>query len=140
MAHFIGKLEGARGPASRLGHKGSGLRVVAASWNGAVKTTLYHNDRDGKDYAIVALIPWHGKGVSRILYEGPVDAPDPSATSLSAASTRDPGVNHYDQQADERDAEKEHEAGGVGFIASVPDRGVIYVDRDPVSTDKQGDR
>ncbi len=140
MAHFYGELNGARGPASRLGTKGSGLKVVAASWQGAVKTTLYHNSRDGKDYAIVALIPWHGKGVSRILYEGPVDAPAPDATSLSAASTRDPGVNHYDQQAERHDNEKLHEQGDIGFMVSIPDRGVVHVDRDPVSTDRQGDR
>lgn len=78
MAHFIGHVDGARGPASRLGTKNSGMKVVAASWKGAVKTTLYHDGATGKDYATVALIPWHGKGVSRILYDGPVDQPIPT--------------------------------------------------------------
>lgn len=129
MAHFYGELNGARGPASRLGTKGSGLKVVAASWQGAVKTTLYHNSRDGKDYALVMLVPWRGKGVSRVLYEGPVDGPVEQE------------AEHIEQQAERHDNEKRHEEGGdIGFMVSVPDRGVIHVDRDPVSTDKQGDR
>lgn len=74
MAHFYGTLQGARGEASRLGHKSSGLQTVAASWNGAVRVSLEH--RDGKDYATVELRPWHGRGTSRVLYDGPVDGGD----------------------------------------------------------------
>jgi hypothetical protein len=70
MAHFLGALRGARGPASRLGTKSSGLTVTAASWQGAVETDLY--ERDGIDFARVALKPWHGSGTSKVLYDGPV--------------------------------------------------------------------
>ena len=70
MARFYGSLCGSRGEASRLGTKSSGLRTVAASWNGAVEVQLY--ERDGVDYARVALMPWHGHGAQRELYDGPV--------------------------------------------------------------------
>lgn len=70
MAHFYGTLHGARGPASRLGHKSSGLETVAASYQGAVKVRLY--GRDGTDMAEVRLTPWQGSGSSRVLYDGPV--------------------------------------------------------------------
>lgn len=75
MAHFYGEIQGARGPASRLGGKGSGLQVKAASWQGAVHVGLYARD-DGRDCARVSLIPWNGAGVSRELYDGPVDGSD----------------------------------------------------------------
>ena len=136
MAHFIGKLNGARGPASRPGTKNSGMEVIAASWNGAVKTTLYHNASDGRDYAQVALIPWHGKGVSRILYDGPVDKPADEPSPFNGRDVKRADVNKYpagaydgpmdDEQAEQRFAEKLHE------------QGVMY--SDPVSADQQGDR
>lgn len=72
MAHFYGTLKGARGEASRLGHKSSGLRTGAASWEGAVSVHLYHDETAGQDMAEVQLIPWHGAGVYRSLYRGPV--------------------------------------------------------------------
>ena len=70
MAHFYGVLKGARGQATRLGHKGSGLHTVAASWKGAVRVDLFMID--GEDWAEVRLIPWHGAGVYKTLYRGPV--------------------------------------------------------------------
>lgn len=70
MAQFYGTVEGSRGKGSRIGHKTSGLETVAASWQGAVKTVLYH--KNGTDYARVSLIPWQGNGTDRLLYDGPV--------------------------------------------------------------------
>ena len=70
MAHFYGRLKGARGEATRCGHKSSGLYIAAASWQGSVRVTLY--ERDGIDYATVYLDPWQGIGTHRVLYEGPV--------------------------------------------------------------------
>lgn len=77
MAHFLGTLQGSRGRASRLGTKASGLLTTAASWQGAVQVSLWHEGKtfahpDGQDMARVELIPWRGAGVSRLLYEGPV--------------------------------------------------------------------
>lgn len=70
MAQFYGVVKNARGAVSRLGTKRSGLHTVAASWEGAIEVHLYaHN---GVDYANVCLIPWHGRGTERTLYDGPV--------------------------------------------------------------------
>ncbi len=152
MAHFIGHVDGARGPVSQLGTKNSGMRVVAASWNGAVKTTLYHDEATGKDYATIALIPWHGKGVSRILYDGPVDQPVAETNGrLSANAVKRADVNAYPAGAYEGpmddpdthaqlDAEADKHNAEIGFMVSAPDQGVVYADRDPVSTGKLGDR
>jgi hypothetical protein len=71
MAHFYGKVLGGRGEASRLGHKSSGLQVLAASWQGAVFVSLYVND-DGVDCARVCLTTHQGAGTHRELYDGPV--------------------------------------------------------------------
>ena len=72
MAHFYGTLKGARGQASRLGTKKSDITTVAASWQGAVEVTLSHDESTGKDIASISLRPWHGAGVSHLIYEGPV--------------------------------------------------------------------
>ena len=70
MAHFYGTLQGVRGEASRLGGKESGLRTVAASWEGSV--CVYLSYENGCDWATVRLEPWHGRGESKLLYDGPV--------------------------------------------------------------------
>lgn len=72
MAHFYGTVQGARGQASRLGHKNSGLTTVAASYSGAVRTRLWTNDK-GDDMVEVALTPWGSAGVDKVLYVGPVN-------------------------------------------------------------------
>lgn len=70
MAHFIGRVQGARGEASRLGGKASGLRGYLASWQGAVRVELYA--RDGVDYARVSLTKHQGAGNDCLLFDGPV--------------------------------------------------------------------
>lgn len=51
MAHFIGGVEGNRGPASRLGTPKSGIHVYAQGWNiGVSASCRYHNDT-GRDVA-----------------------------------------------------------------------------------------
>lgn len=79
MAHFYGTVSGTKGSASRLGSRKGGLVAVAASWSGAVRVELY--DLDGVDMARVALVPWQGKGVSRVLWEGPVSGAGDDATA-----------------------------------------------------------
>lgn len=71
MAHFYGTLDGARGPATRCGTKTSGMRVVCASWDGAVKSTAYVNS-EGVDCVCVEKILWGGVGEIRLLYDGPI--------------------------------------------------------------------
>jgi hypothetical protein len=70
MAHFIGYVQGAKGQASRLGTRSSGMSVTAASWEGSVHVTI--EARTDGDYAVVELRPWQGQGTSRVLYNGPV--------------------------------------------------------------------
>lgn len=73
MAHFYGVLQGSRGEVTRCGTKESYLETTAASWEGSIAVTLWHNDDDGHDYARVDLQPWRGHGTSRRLYYGRVD-------------------------------------------------------------------
>jgi hypothetical protein len=72
MAQFYGSVHGSRGEATRLGGKGSGMRVLAASWQGAIRTVLWHNEELGVDCYRVEQTGWHGVGVSKILAEGVV--------------------------------------------------------------------
>lgn len=73
MSHFYAKIKGNRGQASRCGSKGSGINAQIGSWSGGVSVSLYWNDEYQKDWAVVSLIQWGGKGVDMLLYEGPVD-------------------------------------------------------------------
>lgn len=70
MAHFYGTLQGNRGEATRSGSKDSGLTAVAASWDGAVKTTLHYDEATGLNHYRVETIPWRGKGERELLAEG----------------------------------------------------------------------
>lgn len=72
MSHFYGTLKGTRGEATRCGTKTSGLVSHAASWNGAVRTSLYFNDTVQEDWCRVELVPWQANGEYRLLYHGPV--------------------------------------------------------------------
>ena len=73
MAHYYGLVRGrSRTEATRLGNRGSGIATVAASWQGCVRVELTHDEASGLDYARVTLSRWHGSGVERELYAGPV--------------------------------------------------------------------
>lgn len=86
MAHFYGTLQGHQGQASRLGTAKTGLRVVAASWQGAVDVHLY--ERNGVDMASVTLKPWNGVGLSREIYNGPVAGKKRWQTAQTRAEQR----------------------------------------------------
>jgi hypothetical protein len=73
MAHFLGSIRGRRGEATRLGSKRSGLRIKAASWQGAVVVFLHHNEVTGRDMAEISFQTHHDGGTSRMIYSGPVD-------------------------------------------------------------------
>lgn len=98
MAHFYGTLQGHRGQASRLGTTKSGLTVRAASWQGAVRVDLDYDFRSDTDIVEVFLTPWHGAGIRKLLYRGPVGGPTAQAVAepeseglkrLSGRTTRD---------------------------------------------------
>jgi len=74
MAHFYGKTSGSAGTSgTRCGTKKSGIESIAASWQGAVRTTLYYDKETDTDMVVVSLIPWKGVGVNQELYQGPVN-------------------------------------------------------------------
>lgn len=72
MAHFYGTVDGrARTIATRTWTRKSGLRTIAASWEGAVNVCL--SDQDGTTHVVIELIPWEGCGTRRVLYVGPIN-------------------------------------------------------------------
>lgn len=71
MAHFYGTMKGSRGEATRCGTQTSGMRVVCASWDGAIRCHAFA--KDGMDWVIVTVGPWMGQGpTERVLYDGPL--------------------------------------------------------------------
>lgn len=52
------------------------MTATAASWAGAVKTVLY--EENGIEMTHIRLKPWHGQGISKTLYCGPVAEYKPS--------------------------------------------------------------
>ena len=71
MAHFYGTLQGARGKGTRTGNKSSGMVTECASWSGAVRCRAYYNEELKEDWIKVEFIPWEGKGVECVIYNGP---------------------------------------------------------------------
>ena len=68
MARFLGRVQGQRGEAHRLGHRS--IDVVAASWSGAVYTTL--TERDGATWCEIHTGSWKGEGAYNLIYDGPL--------------------------------------------------------------------
>ena len=69
MSHFYGTIQGNRGKVTRAGSKASGLVTVAASWSGAIRTTIWQNDA-GVDCYTIEQIPWHGRGKHKVIRTG----------------------------------------------------------------------
>lgn len=55
MAHFRAVIHGARGEASRLGHKTTGISTLLQTWGWDVDVSATHNEHTGKDTAHVTL-------------------------------------------------------------------------------------
>lgn len=73
MAHFYGKVEGrGKTPATRLGTKTSGVQTLAASYEGAIKVSLWRNLARGEDWTSVWMTKWQGEGSDHLIYRGPV--------------------------------------------------------------------
>ena len=86
MAQFYGTIQGqSKTQATRRGSKKSGLTTHAASWQGAVRVSLFTDEETGNDWCEVSLVPWHSRGVNRLLYRGPVDNADVAATRRKIA-------------------------------------------------------
>ena len=69
MSHFYGTLNGSHGQATRQGTKESGLKTVAASWNGCITTYLYI-DLQGRDCFVIEQDTWQGVGVQEVIAHG----------------------------------------------------------------------
>lgn len=104
MAHFYGRMEGARGAVTRCGAKTSGVHTTAASWDGCVDVQLYYDEHTRQDMASVWLKPWKGSGVSLRLYEGPVN-PQPAGDIDAALRCRTcVNFNSWKSIAEEKDS------------------------------------
>lgn len=79
MSHFYGTMQGSRGQATRCGTKNSGFEVVAASWEGAIRTVLYVDDQ-GRDCFRVEQTTWTGAGIYELIAEGVIGEPCASKT------------------------------------------------------------
>jgi len=88
MAQFYATMKGARGAASRLGSRASGMSVSVKSYEGEVNVHLSH--RDGVDYAYVTLGE-HSGGVRVVLYNGPCSgwAKRPAQADILASAVWD---------------------------------------------------
>jgi hypothetical protein len=73
MSHFYGVLQGQAGEATRRGSRNSGLQVAAASWRGAIRVSLWHDEKTGEDRYRIEQTPWHGRGKSRLIAEGLIE-------------------------------------------------------------------
>jgi hypothetical protein len=70
MSHFYGTLQGARGEATRAGSKGSGIETYAASWKGAIRVNVFHDETSGVDRYAIHQTRWHGAGVDEEIASG----------------------------------------------------------------------
>jgi hypothetical protein len=71
MSHFYGVIRGRRGKEStRCGDKSTELVTYAAGWGGAVRTTIWHDEDDGRDYYNVSLVTWPNKSFVNCIEEG----------------------------------------------------------------------
>ena len=73
MAHYYAKIQGARGPASRLGSKQSGINATIAGWAGAVIVTIEHT-LGGLDRVTITLADWPSRNTDRLLFSGTLQA------------------------------------------------------------------
>lgn len=88
MARFYGSVKGQGQLAHRLGGKKSGISLAAASWQGSVSVSLWHDSRNDVDMCEVELKPWQGAGTSKLLYRGPVSG---------AGLSKNPGEAYHEE-------------------------------------------
>ena len=74
MSHFYAMIPNSARktvPTAR-GHKTTGIETVGASYSGAVRVALWHDEREGVDKFEVAMTPWQGAGDTKVLARGTV--------------------------------------------------------------------
>lgn len=99
MSALYGVVQGNRGKATRCGHYD--MTTTAATWAGAVRVELTRNAGDPAGAAyVVRLIPWNGRGESKVLAEGRLgDSPGPVDLLARADALRD--AYHKETAGDE---------------------------------------
>lgn len=74
MSHFYGKIPGVccsrKTDATARGTKKTGITTQAASWAGAIETTLWYDEKTELDMYEVRMISWKGRGESRVIERG----------------------------------------------------------------------
>lgn len=78
MAHFYVSCRGGGNAVHRLGGAAGGVTATAASYNGSISIRCWQ--KDGTDWARVAMGKWEGTGTDRVLYDGPINATGTAAT------------------------------------------------------------
>jgi len=72
MSHFYGVIQSGNSKNNEVTKRGfstTGLKVTAASWEGAIEVELQHDEKEG-DIAIIKRIPWKGEGENETLFVG----------------------------------------------------------------------
>jgi hypothetical protein len=64
MAHYRAVIQGARGEASRLGNKTTGISTLLQTWGWDVRVSAWHNEKAERDVAVVELVN-HSTGEAR---------------------------------------------------------------------------
>jgi len=102
MSHFYGTVEGHRSQATRQGTQSSGMETYCASWEGAIRSYAYaveycsvcgqkvrkdtlscgckkllKKNITTKDHVRVEKVTWHGRGESKVLYDGLIGKSEP---------------------------------------------------------------
>jgi hypothetical protein len=97
MSHFYGTINNhsSRTQATRCGHKSNGLITHAASWSGAVRTSLHYDEQHTRDMCSVSLVQWHGGGVNHPLYSGPVGKYEPGLPPPKAVEFDPSGLSAF---------------------------------------------
>lgn len=86
MSHFYATIDPTKSggrKVTKCGTKNSGVTVRAASYSGAVRVILSHNEQTGIDNALVELVPWLGNGTHSTLYDGPVGKFAPKVSEVA---------------------------------------------------------
>lgn len=74
MSHFYGTLDGApKLQKTARGHKSTGIKTQAASYAGAIRTQIGHDEANGRDWYVVTLIDWASKNTVKVIAEGFLD-------------------------------------------------------------------
>lgn len=75
MAHFYRTLLGSREQVSRLGTKASGVRAVAALWDGSIRVDIRHDSETGEGLFEIWQDTWHGQGINELIATGILGKP-----------------------------------------------------------------